>query len=259
MTLDEVTGELVPAEPITMTAAQAASYMDAYEKACRAMLKAEDFQRINKREFIKRSGWRKLGVRAMVSAEIIEEREFRNDSGQLVRARFKVRATSPNGRHMDGIGICDVTERQFTHPEHDIVATAHTRAINRAFADLFGLGAVSAEEMTEERPSFDARRLEVEREARAKQPKTMAVSVDPGAEDITAREDDLSAEELDGYLGEIERRNLRGTSRSVLRAKAKMLDAIEAGRAEQASEPHDPADPGSDYDRYIEHGGGLGT
>jgi len=176
-----------------------------------------------------------------------------------VRARFKVRATSPNGRHMDGIGICDVTERQFTHPEHDIVATAHTRAINRAFADLFGLGAVSAEEMTEERPSFDARRLEVEREARAKQPKTMAVSVDPGAEDITAREDDLSAEELDGYLGEIERRNLRGTSRSVLRAKAKMLDAIEAGRAEQASEPHDPADPGSDYDRYIEHGGGLGT
>ena len=259
MTLDEVTGELVPAEPITMTAAQAASYMDAYEKACRAMLKAEDFQRINKREFIKRSGWRKLGVWAMVSAEIIEEREFRNDSGQLVRARFKVRATSPNGRHMDGIGICDVTERQFTHPEHDIVATAHTRAINRAFADLFGLGAVSAEEMTEERPSFDARRLEVEREARAKQPKTMAVSVDPGAEDITAREDDLSAEELDGYLGEIERRNLRGTSRSVLRAKAKMLDAIEAGRAEQASEPHDPADPGSDYDRYIEHGGGLGT
>ena len=259
MTLDEVTGELVPAEPITMTAAQAASYMDAYEKACRAMLKAEDFQRINKREFIKRSGWRKLGVWAMVSAEIIEEREFRNDSGQLVRARFKVRATSPNGRHMDGIGICDVTERQFTHPEHDIVATAHTRAINRAFADLFGLGAVSAEEMTEERPSFDARRLEVEREARAKQPKTLAVSVDPGAEDITAREDDLSAEELDGYLGEIERRNLRGTSRSVLRAKAKMLDAIEAGRAEQASEPHDPADPGSDYDRYIEHGGGLGT
>jgi hypothetical protein len=259
VTLDEVTGELVPAEPITMTAAQAASYMDAYEKACRAMLKAEDFQRINKREFIKRSGWRKLGVWAMVSAEIIEEREFRNDSGQLVRARFKVRATSPNGRHMDGIGICDVTERQFTHPEHDIVATAHTRAINRAFADLFGLGAVSAEEMTEERPSFDARRLEVEREARAKQPKTMAVSVDPGAEDITAREDDLSAEELDGYLGEIERRNLRGTSRSVLRAKAKMLDAIEAGRAEQASEPHDPADPGSDYDRYIEHGGGLGT
>src|SRR6516162_5724008 len=132
-----------------MTAAQAASYMDAYVKACRAMLKAEDVQKIGKREFIKRSCWRKLGVWAMVSAEIIEEREFRNDSGQLVRARFKVRATSPNGRYMDGIGICDVTERQFTHPEHDIVATAHTRAINRAFADLFGLGAVSAEEMTE--------------------------------------------------------------------------------------------------------------
>jgi len=259
MTLDEVTGELVPAEPITMTGAQVAAYMGEYEKACRLVLGPDDVQKIGKREFIKRSGWRKLGVWAMVSAEIIEEREFRNDSGQLVRARFKVRATSPNGRHMDGIGICDVTERQFTHPEHDIVATAHTRAINRAFADLFGLGAVSAEEMTEERPSFDARRLEVEREARAKQPKTMAVSVDPGAEDITAREDDLSAEELDGYLGEIERRNLRGTSRSVLRAKAKMLDAIEAGRAEQASEPHDPADPGSDYDRYIEHGGGLGT
>jgi len=247
MTLDEVTGELAGAEPITMTGAQVAAYMGEYEKACRLVLGPDDVQKIGKREFIKRSGWRKLGVWAMVSAEIIEEREFRNDSGQLVRARFKVRATSPNGRYMDGIGICDVTERQFTHPEHDIVATAHTRAINRAFADLFGLGAVSAEEMTEERPSFDARRLEVEREARAKQPKTMAVSVDPSTEDITAREDELSAGELDGYLAEIERRNLRGSSRSVLRAKAKMLDAIKAGRAEQASDPQHPAGKPKSY------------
>jgi hypothetical protein len=102
---------------------------------------------------------------------------------------------------------------------------------------------VSAEEVdSDEAPRprvVDVERLERERPV-VPRPK-MAVSVDPTAEEIQAREDELSAEELEGYLAEIERRNLRGNNRSVLRAKAKMLDAIEAGRAEQASNPQHPA------------------
>ena len=154
MTLDATTGEVVAlAVPLTLSAAETSAYMDAYEDVCRRILKAEDIQRIGHSEFIKRSGWRKLGVWAMVSAEILEGLEVRDDAGALVRARFKVRASAPNGRFMDGIGVCDRSERMFTKPEHDIVATAHTRAINRAFADLFGLGAVTAEEVSAERPA----------------------------------------------------------------------------------------------------------
>ena len=150
MTLDATTGELLETQaPLTLSAAETLSYMEGYENVCRQILKADDIQRIGKSEFIKRSGWRKLGVWAMVSASIVEESEVRDELGVLVRARFKVRASAPNGRSMEGIGVCDRSERRFSKPEHDIVATAHTRAINRAFADLFGLGAVSAEEMTE--------------------------------------------------------------------------------------------------------------
>jgi hypothetical protein len=150
VTLDATTGELVAVSaPLTLTPADTLAYMESYENVCHQILGRNDIQRIGDGEFIKRSGWRKLGVWAMVSAEITEESEVRDELGALVRARFKVKATAPNGRTMDGIGVCDRSERRFSKPEHDIVATAHTRAINRAFADLFGLGAVSAEEMTE--------------------------------------------------------------------------------------------------------------
>ena len=37
--------------------------------------------------------------------------------------------------------------KRFTHAEHDIISTAHTRAKNRAISDIIGTGEVSAEEM----------------------------------------------------------------------------------------------------------------
>ena len=91
-----------------------------------------------------------------------------------VRAEVIVRATAPGGRTMDGLGSCDLREKccdsrrcrnsarghrhcdqvdghdpamHFSHPQHDIPATAHTRATNRACSDLFGFGEVSAEEI----------------------------------------------------------------------------------------------------------------
>ena len=66
-----------------------------------------------------------------------------------MRAEYVVEAKAPNGRSAVGVGIASIHERQFSNPEHDIPATAHTRAKNRAFADLFGLGEVSAEEISD--------------------------------------------------------------------------------------------------------------
>ena len=138
-----------------------------------------DFQSIwNGGSFLKRSGWRKLSTAFSVDYEIVaEEIKDHPEYGYPLLARFKVRAVAPNGRHVDGWGACSVYERccepgckntsrkhthcdgvngygqhehawtHFSKPAHDIPATAETRAKNRAAADLFGMGEVSAEEV----------------------------------------------------------------------------------------------------------------
>lgn len=118
-----------------------------YQRLCSQLLDNDDVQVIGGRSFRKKSAWRKLAVAFGVSCEVIDRQYERDDNGRTVRAEVVVRATAPNGRHMDGLGICDLTERKFSKPEHDIPATAMTRATNRACADLFGMGEVSAEEI----------------------------------------------------------------------------------------------------------------
>lgn len=112
----------------------------------------------------------------------------RSDRLRVMHAEYLVRATAPNGRAMQGYGQCDVWERccppplpdsdgaeqmsctntaqrhthcpaahghecpgwtHFSHANHDVPATAMTRAINRAFADLFGMGEVCVPERAE--------------------------------------------------------------------------------------------------------------
>jgi hypothetical protein len=146
---------------------------------------AKDFQEIwGGGSFVKRSGWRKLSTAFGVSMEIVEQEESRDERGMLTLSRCHVRATAPNGRIMDGWGACDVYERccepncpkrgkhnhcpgkdgwhahadawtHFSKVEHDVPATAETRAKNRAAADLFGMGELSAEELDPEREGDD--------------------------------------------------------------------------------------------------------
>jgi hypothetical protein len=67
-----------------------------------------------------------------------------------------VRATAANGRHADGDGACAINEPRFRTPsgrqkaEHDLPATAVTRATNRSVSNLIGFGSVSAEEVEPE-------------------------------------------------------------------------------------------------------------
>jgi hypothetical protein len=159
--VDVDTGELLPAVPVrdmlvrpAAAAAELLANQRAYHQLCLDLLDESDYQtfRTDKGEqarFKKKSAWRKLNVAFNVDTQLVSEEVTRDDAGHIVRAHVVARAIAPNGRYADGIGVCDRGERGFSKPEHDILATAHTKATNRASSDLYGMGEVSAEEMSE--------------------------------------------------------------------------------------------------------------
>jgi hypothetical protein len=145
-----------------------------YTTLCDRLLDDSDIQQIQGKPFRKKSAWRKLAVAFGVSCKVVDRQYERNDAGRIIRAEVLVTATAPNGRSMDGLGACDLFEKccppgcfkkrysdhtccaadcsgavHFSNPQHDLPATAATRATNRACADLFGMGEVSAEEVSD--------------------------------------------------------------------------------------------------------------
>lgn len=153
----------------------------AYQALRQRLLVPADFQNISGKQFAKKSGWRKLSVAFGVNLTIKERVYERNEQGRIIRAEIVATATAPNGRECDGLGACDLFERccfdgckkggnhkhcpagkgdpcdgahHFSNPQHDLPATAETRAKNRAASDLFGMGEVSAEEMTQEEAGY---------------------------------------------------------------------------------------------------------
>lgn len=165
-----------------VTAAKALEAQQAYQELCAALLDSTDVMAIGKKEFRKKSAWRKLAVAFNVSVKQLERSVDREGGdGRILRATVVCLATAPNGREVDGMGVCDIFEKccpgaddnsagcknksqwhthcpvgcdgrqHFSNPEHDLPATADTRAKNRACSDLFGMGEVSAEEVNQER------------------------------------------------------------------------------------------------------------
>ena len=129
-----------------MSPATAKEVMKQYQDVCRAMLEPSDYQKIGDKQFKKRSAYRKLARAFNISDEIIMEKREELEKGGFIW-RIHVRASAPNGRAAIGVGACSTRERNFAHVDHDVYATAHTRAKNRAISDLLGAGEVSAEEM----------------------------------------------------------------------------------------------------------------
>jgi hypothetical protein len=147
--------EITPFKPVMplATPEEARKGWAAYEALKAALLTGDDYQQIAGKAFIKRSGFRKIAVYFGLSDKILEqERVDREDKS--FTWRIVVEARAPNGRVSVGVSMCDSAERKFTHLEHDVYATAHTRAKSRAISDMIAGGAVSAEEMEaqEERP-----------------------------------------------------------------------------------------------------------
>lgn len=94
----------------------------------------------------RKSAFRKLARLYNVSTEITEKTKEPHRDGSY-SWHYTVKATAPNGVYTEGEGSCTSTEKNNMR-QHDVRATAHTRAKSRAISDLIGFGQVSAEEFT---------------------------------------------------------------------------------------------------------------
>jgi hypothetical protein len=127
-------------------AKDALTEIKAFEELKSKLLSESDFQSISGKNFIKKSGWRKLALVFNISDQIVVSSKKERPDGSFVWF-FRVKAIAPNGRFTEAVGSCDSKERRFAHAEHDVYATAHTRSKSRAISDLIGAGEISAEEM----------------------------------------------------------------------------------------------------------------
>ena len=130
-------------------AADAARAIAEYEALKRAIIQPGDVQKINGRDFLKKAFWRRVAACFGLSLELVSEQRGFDEGGHLFYS-VVYRAEAPNGRAMPGDGYCSTAEPgRGAWPEHNVRATAHTRAKNRAISDLVGGGEVSAEETGE--------------------------------------------------------------------------------------------------------------
>jgi hypothetical protein len=141
---------IVPAPVMPLVSPdKAAEQWKLFEALKAKLLNEEDYQTIVGKRYIKRSGFRKIAVYFGISDRILKEERTQRDDGSFFW-KIEVEAYAPNGRSCVGVGACDSRERKFAHTEHDVFATAHTRAKSRAISDLVAGGAVSAEEVEAE-------------------------------------------------------------------------------------------------------------
>ncbi len=185
----------------------AAAYWKNYEEVVAAILTDEDYQG---QQFKKKSAYRKLATAFNFDDEIIKEETKHDEKGRVLTSKFYVKAIAPNGRYSVGVGSCslydkinkkDKTEptefelrKRFNNPDHDIVSTAHTRAKNRAIADLIGTGEVSAEEIEIIKGDKDAKENAPKRSKKSKtsqkrqRKSAPAETAEPAAEEVIEAE-----------------------------------------------------------------------
>lgn len=127
----------------------------AYDAAVTALVGPNDVQVEGNRSFKKKSAWRKLARYFNISVDIVKvEREMLGDK---FLATVTARAVAPWGQHYEEIGSCctdEATGRRVITVA-DAIATASTRASNRAVSNLIAMGEVSAEEIGD-RKSYDS-------------------------------------------------------------------------------------------------------
>jgi len=122
----------------------------AFQELKQKIKTADDVVNIKGHEYLTKSFWRKIATFFNLSNRVVKKEEKLNDKGRVMSVYYEVEVRAPNGRTTIGVGVCSRFERQFAHPEHDIVAMAHVRALNRAISDMVAGGECSAEELGEE-------------------------------------------------------------------------------------------------------------
>jgi len=141
-TPQSITGIVRPA----VTAGEAATAWNEYIEMRKVILHQSDFQKIQDKDFIKKSGWRKFATFYNLTDTIEEEKRIKCNDGSFIW-KIKVICTAPNGRQTEGVSMCSSKEKSGARIEHDVYSTAHTRAKNRAISDMIAAGEVSAEEV----------------------------------------------------------------------------------------------------------------
>lgn len=121
----------------------------AYDAACAALVGPNDVQQEGGRSFKKKSAWRKLArhFRISVECELSDTRVETTPDGFVAYAR--ARGVAPWGQSWADVGACasdEATGRRVITIA-DAIATAMTRASNRAVSNLVAMGEVSAEEI----------------------------------------------------------------------------------------------------------------
>lgn len=137
----------------------------AYDQMVDALVGPNDVQEAEGgKRFKKKSAWRKLGKAFQIDTEFAHiEKGWRFepalDDVAHYYAEVHVRAVAPWGQTLVAVGACSTRESRFYKrdgkpnagargkAEHDVLATAATRATNRAVSDLIAAGEVSAEEV----------------------------------------------------------------------------------------------------------------
>jgi len=134
--------------------AEVKRHLEMYRYVKNEIVDSSDFITFNKREFMKKSGWRKFVKAFNISIELIEKRIFKDEFDDDIHCSVRVRAFLPNGQSIEGYAIKSKSEfwsEKFdnwgNYTRHNLETTAWTRAVNRAISDLVGFGEVSAEEI----------------------------------------------------------------------------------------------------------------
>jgi len=140
-----------------VSADEAVNAFNTYQELAQKITTPDDVQNITvngqNKPFKKKSFWRKCQRFFNLSLELISERKEESKGAFTYFVMY--RAVAPNGAHCDGDGACTSNEKNRIKTEHDTRATAHTRAKNRAIADLVAFGEVSAEEINGETVDAD--------------------------------------------------------------------------------------------------------
>ncbi|MEE9446222.1 MAG: hypothetical protein V3V19_11225 [Cocleimonas sp.] len=137
-------------QSLTVTRQAMIQQFDDYQYVMNRIVDKKDWVIIKGKEVLKKSGFIKIatffGVSVSINRSDIEDLSI----GGNFKFRMRAKATMPNGRFMEAVGMCSSEEyhdQNFSRSEHVIYATAETRASVRAISKLMGMGMVSEDEM----------------------------------------------------------------------------------------------------------------
>ncbi len=201
----------------------------AYDEACAALIGPNDVQRDGSRTFKKKSAWRKLARHFNISVAASLD-SVRVDSHPDGFTAFAVAsASAPWGQSWTDVGACSSDEatglRVITIA--DAIATAMTRASNRAVSNLIAMGEVSAEEIGDRRPQ--ASRSQAPNTSRRDEDKTMPFGRNKGT-----RMGDIETTDLQSTLAwclEKGKANVATAIQNVLNGRGGTVPADEDGVA----------------------------